>query len=110
MTKINYNYLGVLRYNFKILEYTDNDRPIKESRNMIDINSRNIKEDIKKLEVDGIFRNYKHLFVTLGWQKSDTQLSGHNRRVLLDILSQFARVEKMKENCDLLIVREIYKK
>ena len=77
---------------------------------MTDIDNRNIKEDIKKLKVDDIFRNYKHLFVTLGWQKSDTQLSGHNRRVLLDILSQFVKVEKLKDNCDLLIVREIYKK
>ena len=83
---------------------------MKGEYNMTDIDNRNIKEDIQKLRVDDIFRNYKHLFVTLGWQKSDTQLSGHNRRVLLDILSQFVKVEKLKDNCDLLIVREIYKK
>lgn len=74
------------------------------------IENNNIKADIQKLEEDMIFRNYKHLFNYLGWQNMNEHLSGHKRKVFLDMLSQFARVEKIKDHSDMIIVREIYKK
>ena len=69
-----------------------------------------LEESVRELKVDDMFRNYKHLFVTLGLQEPNSQLSGYDRKMFFDMVSQFARIEKMKDNCDLLIVREIYEK
>lgn len=75
-----------------------------------DITSPIIVKGIVKsrLEVGMEFRNYKHLFMHLGWQKREEQLSGAKREQFLLSLKPFVKIEKIQEGKDRIIIEDIF--
>lgn len=61
-----------------------------------------------RLEVGAEFRNYKHLFMHLGWQKREEQLSGAKREQFLLSLKPFVKIEKIQEGKDRIIIEDIF--